>query len=1260
MKCFSLPLTVLFLLFGRGEYCFGQDSLNTRTMISSPTAASLGKYGDIPVGLHTGIPNLQIPIYTVQSGPLKVPVSLSYHASGLKVQEQASWVGAGWSLNAGGVITRSIVGALDDKGQNGDHKGYFSDFGIYSYLFNTGNTNLPLEHSIETGQIDGEPDLYFFNFNGYTGKFYFNDDRTAMIVPEQDLRIKAIYSGTYSYGISGFIITTPDGVTYYFGHNPLNDGNPNAIDITHSISSPNYNWLNSGASSSWYLNRIVSADANFSISLIYETESYSSYGLGMFPVPPYSYNLNPKGADYGYNLTKNFVDGVRLAKIIYPTGEVDFTASLVRKDLSCGSTHQTLDDNNPNMQGMALSAITIKSATSCRNFNFYDSYFYDNATLLNGRMFTIDHLDYNLTSDKYRLRLDSLKETSCDNTVSVPAYKFAYFPGTVSRKLGFGVDHWGFYNGITTNWGLIPTYTILPTAGTATALRTFTGADRDTHWPNSLNGSLQQITYPTGGTSTLNFESNSINGSITSSGMVQLADLIIGLKGQNQGNQLKSVSQSITTNGTALTINTLSGNSSSWQATLTIANATYKYSVLIATSAVPNQSIVLPAGTYSATVAYLSGYYYAQNNGVEVQLSQAVSSSVISNQAVGGIRIKSITNAPGGTANSTVQSYRYTYDNTDNGSSSGLLFSKPIYAEGLRNDIWALYMDLNKTGCLDLTGTLYYISPASTRPMSVTQGNHIGYGDVWVAQTGNGYSENRYYSSGGQIPHIYDAPQTDVCVRAVATFCNPSIPNSPAPPDPFDPMRGELSFQGFYNQAGLLLKSVSYLPAYQQNPILTPGIISRSFTNGISAQGNSVFTEYTLQTARKVSDQLTTTTYDALTGLSATQVSTTLYASPYHHQVTQSQTNSSKGEQLIVNYKRAFDLQIPNFSVTDQLPAYVTTVAAAWNTMSLAISRLNSASPNFQYTAAPFLVTYQYNKAIARQAYLSFRRSNYADSLNAFQLSHNTAKVNASAEYKPVLELQDEYQNPIIEKSTLINGNLTGAQFTHYDYQTGVLNPVYPTIRQVINVQNLATTFTSTTVSGSTLNKDLRYTNDAGYTFSNGNLSQLQKLMIAPTSYKWGNSNQDILATIENASPLEVYSEGFEESTAPGTVVSPGHTGIRFSTTALVNWALPDSKSYFISYWRLVSGIWQYVPEQPYTGSFTMLGGAGYDDIRIFPKDAKLTTYTYNQDGGMTSMTDAKSNCTFYEYDALGRLALTRDNNGKIINAYQLNYRAGH
>lgn len=80
----------------------------------SPQTASLLKYTEFPVSPATGIPNIDIPIYTIEWDGVSIPISISYHASGIKVNDVASPVGLGWVLNAGGVIGCSKNGARDD------------------------------------------------------------------------------------------------------------------------------------------------------------------------------------------------------------------------------------------------------------------------------------------------------------------------------------------------------------------------------------------------------------------------------------------------------------------------------------------------------------------------------------------------------------------------------------------------------------------------------------------------------------------------------------------------------------------------------------------------------------------------------------------------------------------------------------------------------------------------------------------------------------------------------------------------------------------------------------------------------------------------------------------------------------------------------------------------------------------------------------------------------------------------------------------
>ena len=81
-----------------------KDIQTPKIVPPSPDAAALGKYGEIPVDKSTGIPDISVPLYEIKTPRFNLPISLSYHASGIKVDEISSWVGCGWVVNAGGVI----------------------------------------------------------------------------------------------------------------------------------------------------------------------------------------------------------------------------------------------------------------------------------------------------------------------------------------------------------------------------------------------------------------------------------------------------------------------------------------------------------------------------------------------------------------------------------------------------------------------------------------------------------------------------------------------------------------------------------------------------------------------------------------------------------------------------------------------------------------------------------------------------------------------------------------------------------------------------------------------------------------------------------------------------------------------------------------------------------------------------------------------------------------------------------------------------
>ena len=80
----------------------------------SSEAQSLGKFGEIPVDLFTGKVNVSIPIYTIKYHDIEVPISISYHGGGIKVSDEAGSVGLGWTLNVGGVVSRTVRGIPDN------------------------------------------------------------------------------------------------------------------------------------------------------------------------------------------------------------------------------------------------------------------------------------------------------------------------------------------------------------------------------------------------------------------------------------------------------------------------------------------------------------------------------------------------------------------------------------------------------------------------------------------------------------------------------------------------------------------------------------------------------------------------------------------------------------------------------------------------------------------------------------------------------------------------------------------------------------------------------------------------------------------------------------------------------------------------------------------------------------------------------------------------------------------------------------------
>lgn len=75
-------------------------------------------------------------------------------------------------------------------------------------------------------------------------------------------------------------------------------------------------------------------------------------------------------------------------------------------------------------------------------------------------------------------------------------------------------------------------------------------------------------------------------------------------------------------------------------------------------------------------------------------------------------------------------------------------------------------------------------------------------------------------------------------------------------------------------------------------------------------------------------------------------------------------------------------------------------------------------------------------------------------------------------------------------------------------------------------------------------------------------------------------------------------------------------------------------------------------------GGTVSLSGSGYaDDVRVYPDDARVSTFVYDPvTWELTSITDAANRTTYFEYDVAGRLVRTRDDTGNLITANRYAY----
>lgn len=433
------------------------DSEDLKVIPPSPTAYELGKYGQIPVGYFTGTPNINIPLYNFKSRKLSVPISLSYNSNGIKVDQLASNVGLGWSLNAGGIITRIIKDEPDEETNIVFPENGIQELGVYSPMAMDF-----YENGIMEG-VDTEADLFMFNFNGYSGKFAYDNNKKIVIMPYQNIKIIPFYNDDND---NGYTITTPDGIKYIFSY----------VERTKQFSQIPSREFNPPQITAWYLSKIIHPDED-QINFLYDTIGYSyTNSISQSHLKTTNYNYCAGGPscpvfnEIKTRLNKSTIMGGKRIKEINSNNPAN------------GKILFSWNKTHPDVTGYNLiSNIIIQN----NDDEIIESYIFDYINTYNNRVF-LNKITYEDTSKQYKFEYNS--------------------PESLCQRNSYSQDYWGYFNNETNSW-FVPKIT-----NYHAFLYSPWYGNREPNHQYSKIGLLNKIIYPTSGYNEFEYEANTYSG----------------------------------------------------------------------------------------------------------------------------------------------------------------------------------------------------------------------------------------------------------------------------------------------------------------------------------------------------------------------------------------------------------------------------------------------------------------------------------------------------------------------------------------------------------------------------------------------------------------------------------------------------------------------------------------------------------------------------------------------------------------------------
>ena len=510
----------LFFLIGISQAALCDDVQNALNLdyFRTPEASAFKKYGEEMVNEYTGTADISVPLYTIKCKDIEIPLVLRYDASGIKVEQEASWVGLGWNLMVGGCINYVCAGAKDRELGPNIHDRIWTQYlttinGLQYYNYKENDTihnwmaSLPYEYSfvspyqehlnygdmrdyVEQGY--GERDFYSVNILGNSFLFF---------VDPFTLKPYTIGRGGDEYKIEtepalekhgngrkeriqGWKITASDGCVYKFG------GGDKLYEPSTGM------WY----MSCWYLSEIRSPKGEV-VKFSY-TQIPPHYGrntrIESISIPLLynrTYEITERDFPHGYSSVwkRAFINNYYLDKIIAGNQTVTFVTS-----------------NSNECSGRRLDAIRVTSYndTVIKAINFsYSSFGYSNV----GGNYAFAN---NETESENRLKLDNVKEVASSDTLTT---SFSYNSLNLPSKRSCAQDYWGYYNGKENyvsghGHSLVPAPSRYMSYNYTPELNNYSieGADRLCHGNYMQAAMLNRVDYPTGGYTTYEYETNRV------------------------------------------------------------------------------------------------------------------------------------------------------------------------------------------------------------------------------------------------------------------------------------------------------------------------------------------------------------------------------------------------------------------------------------------------------------------------------------------------------------------------------------------------------------------------------------------------------------------------------------------------------------------------------------------------------------------------------------------------------------------------------